>query len=90
MKNRAPTNCGVLEVVVVDQGGEFESTFAQEFEDYGIDARITGSLAGWQQSLVERNGVLLCDLWSKVASECHMKGRRHGAGQCARGQRAQF
>ena len=77
-------NCGVLEVVVVYQGGEFESIFAQEFD------RITGSLAGWQQRLVERNGVLLSDLWSEVVSECHVKGRRHGAGQCARGQRAQF
>ena len=50
---------GVPEVVVVDQCGEFESTFAQEREEIWIDVRITGSHAGWQQSQVGRRGGVL-------------------------------
>ena len=60
VKNRVPkhvmhvfvdmwlTHYGVPEIVMVDQGGEFESTFAQECEEFGIDIRVTGSHAGWQ------------------------------------------
>ena len=57
-KNRVPKhvvqNCierwlthhGVPDIVVVDQGGEFESTFAKKCENFVIDARVTGSHEG--------------------------------------------
>ena len=59
------THYGVLEIVVVDQGAEFESTFAHECEESGIDIRITGSHAGWQQGFLERRGGLLSEMWNK-------------------------
>ena len=40
------THCGVPEVVVVDQGGLFACTLAEEREEIGIDIRITGELHG--------------------------------------------
>ena len=49
---------GESETVVVDQGGEFESTFAFECEEMEIDFRVTGSPAELQQGWVERHGWL--------------------------------
>ena len=56
--------------------GEFQSTCAQEWEEFGIDVRISGGHAGGQQGLVERHGGLLEDIWNEVACAFHIKGRQ--------------
>ena len=60
VQNRAPHYC--VPDIVVDQGVEFEFTLSQECEEFGIDVRITGSHAGWQQVFVERHCGLLENL----------------------------
>ena len=37
------------EIVVVGQGGEYGTTLAGECEEFGIDARITGSRKAWSK-----------------------------------------
>ena len=66
---------GVPETVVVDQGGTFESILAQTCEDFEVDIRIAGSHASWQQDLVEKHGVLVGEVWSKVVYEFAIQGR---------------
>ena len=67
VKNRVPVyvvqcfveRCGAPGIVVVDQGGEFESRVVQACEEMEVDVRITGPCAGRQQGLVEQHGGLL-------------------------------
>ena len=51
------TNHCVQEIVVVDPGGEFQTTVCQAWAEFGIGVRIIGSHAGWQQGLVEKDMV---------------------------------
>ena len=74
------THHGVPSIVVVNQGGEFESTFAQECEEFGAQIRITGSRAGWQQGFVERHGGLLGEIWINNVYEFHVSGRASDIG----------
>ena len=59
------THDGVLGIVVVHTGGDPESAFAQEYEEFGIGVRVTRSHAGWHEFMVDRDGG--CDL--------HINGR---------------
>ncbi len=40
---------GAPELLVVDQGAEFEGAFIGMCEEYGIDTRVVGARAPWQQ-----------------------------------------
>ena len=50
---------GALELLIVDQGGEFEGAFVAMCEEYSIDTRVAGAHAPWQHGLAERHGGIL-------------------------------
>ena len=41
---------GVPELVACDQGGEFMGEFINMCESLGIDTKVTGAHAGWQNA----------------------------------------
>ena len=47
---------GAPELLIVDQGGEFEGAFIAMCVAYSIDARVAGAHAPWQHGLAERHG----------------------------------
>ena len=67
------TRYAVSVTVVVDEGCEFESTFAHECKK--LTVRIAESHSGWQQRLVEGRGGLLSEMWNNIVYEFHVSGR---------------
>ena len=60
---------GVPEKVVCDQGGEFMKDFIDMCESLGIDCKVAGAHAGWQNALIERHGAILEQLWNSILQE---------------------
>ena len=50
---------GAPELLIVDQGGEFEGAFIAMCKEYSIDTRVAGAHAPWQHGLAERHGGIL-------------------------------
>ncbi len=67
---------GVPELVIADQGGEFEGEFEAMMEEHNIDSRLSGAHAAWQNGIVERHGAILGETWNKVVYEHGFKGRQ--------------
>ena len=55
--------------IIADPGGEFQSHFLSVCEDYGIDVKMSGSHAPWQNALAERHGAILEEMWEAVVYE---------------------
>jgi len=60
---------GVPDKVICDQGGEFMKHFSDMCESLGIDCKVTGAHAGWQNALIERHGAILEQLWNSTLIE---------------------
>ena len=63
-------------MAIADLGGEFEGAFNDMCEDYGIDTRIAGAHAPWQNGIAERHGKILGTIWDKLVSDYQVTGRR--------------
>jgi hypothetical protein len=66
---------GVPEIVIVDQGGEFEGAFIAMCEEYAIDTRAVGAHAPWQHGFAERHGGILGTIWTKMVRQFGIEGR---------------
>ena len=60
---------GVPEKIICDQGGEFMGVFIDMCENLGIDTKVTGAHAGWQNGVIERHGAILEQLWNAILQE---------------------
>ena len=65
---------GPPKLIIADQGGEFQSHFLSFCEDYGIDVKMSGSHAPWQNALAERHGAILGEMWEAVVYEHQARG----------------
>ena len=43
--------------------------FTDMCESFGIDCKVTGAHAGWQNALIERHGAILEQLWNSILQE---------------------
>ena len=59
----------------MDQGGEFQSYFLDLCEQMGIDTKLSGAGAAWQNGIAERHGGILGTIWRKLAYEHDIKGK---------------
>jgi hypothetical protein len=87
LKNRTPVNVvrkllalwfapyGAPEMLVLDQGGEFEGAFIGMREEYGIDTRVVGAHAAWQHGFAERHGGILGTIFSKMVTQFGVENR---------------
>lgn len=50
---------GCPRMVINDQDGEFSSYFTQMLEDLGLDTKVSGAHAPWQNALAERHNSIL-------------------------------
>ena len=66
---------GVPELIVCDQGGEFEAAFREMCEEFGIDTKVVGSHAAWQHGFAERHGGILGEMLHKVIHQHGIVGR---------------
>ena len=49
--------------------GIYGMFFIDMCESLGIDCKVTGAHAGWQNALIERHGAILEQLWNSVLQE---------------------
>ena len=68
---------GAPELLVVDQGGEFEGAFIGLCAEYSIDTRVAGAHAPWQHGLAEKHGGILVTIFNKMVTQFGTEGR-HG------------
>ena len=66
---------GAPELLVVDQGGEFEGAFIGLCAEYSIDTRVAGAHAPWQHGLAERHGGILGTIFNKMVTQFGTEGR---------------
>ena len=66
---------GVPEEIIMDQGGEFQSYFLDLCEHMGIDTKLSGAGAAWQNGIAEQHGGILGTIWRKLAYEHDIKGK---------------
>ena len=67
---------GVPEVIVQDQGGEFEAEFIAMCEEYHIDTKVSGAHAHWQHGFAERHGGILGEVFDKVVHQFGITGKK--------------
>ena len=65
---------GSPELIVHDQGGEFEGSFVGLLEQFSISSKVTGAHAGWQLGVGERHGDLLGQALHSVVAEHTVEG----------------
>ncbi|CAK9081299.1 unnamed protein product [Durusdinium trenchii] len=65
---------GSPELIVHDQGGEFEGAFVGLLEQFSISSKVTGAHAGWQLGVGERHGDLLGQALHSVVAEHTVEG----------------
>ena len=67
---------GTPDLLICDLGGEFQSEWYDTCEEYGIDSRMAGSHAPWQNGFAERHGKILGIMWDKCCSQYQIAGKR--------------
>ncbi len=64
------THYGCPRTVIVDQGGEFQSYFTQMLEDLGLESKVSGAHAPWQNALAERHNGILGHAFNSESKPC--------------------
>ena len=65
---------GSPELLVIDQGGEFDGEFVGWLEAHGIHSKTTGAKSPWQHGFAERHGALLGTMCSSLIWQYQAQG----------------
>ena len=65
---------GIPEVIVLDQGGEFDGEFVGWLETHGIHSKTTGAKSPWQHGFAERHGALIGTMCSSLIWQYKARG----------------
>ena len=65
---------GCPELIVHDQGGEFEGAFVNVLEQFSISSKVTAAHAAWQLGIGERHGDLLGQALQSIVEEHSIEG----------------
>ena len=65
---------GAPELLLVDQGSEFQREFQETLEHYQIDTKVAGAHAPWQHGVVERHGSVVGTMWTTVVHQYGIVG----------------
>ena len=66
---------GIPEIMVIDQGGEFDGAFIGWMETHGIHSKVSGARSAWQHGFAERHGALLGSACTSLIWQYKAKGR---------------